>query len=318
MSKKEFPEDSHPQENDTKQRQNSNTDEQKYLSSSIFNDPRFRALKIRPRSKIPFEKAWNTINNYAIDGDEINNWIRRGGNYGIFCPKGDCCFVDADTSEIQKVLDGKLPTFWYSTGREGHRQYVYGVLDPPMRNIPLRDGAYVKGQNGYALGPGSVHPNGRIYGLERSDLPIREVRKEELLNVLAPFPLRRVEKKENKTVVGKKGVSWISLADLIDLSKFRRFGNEYQGPHPIHGSTTGTNLCVDVERNLWHCFRCDSGGSTLEWIAVAEGIIDCKDAVPGALRGNRFWQVLEVAHVKYGLTTEAAVKMLKVGSKNEL
>ncbi|MEM0159913.1 MAG: bifunctional DNA primase/polymerase, partial [Candidatus Micrarchaeaceae archaeon] len=258
------------------------------------------------------------IANYSLDSDEIKEWTSKGANWGITCPRGDCAFIDADTRQIQDVLDSGLPTFWFSTGRTGHRQYVYIIRDPPMRSTPLKDGGYIKALGGFTVGPGSTHPSGRIYGLEKSDFPIREVRKEELLNVLAPFLLRRVEKKESKTAVGKRGISWVSLADLIDLSKFRRFGNEYQGAHPVHGSVTGTNLCVDVERNLWHCFRCDSGGSTLEWIAVAEGIIDCKDAVPGALRGNRFWQVLEVAHVKYGLTTEAAVKMLKEGSKNEL
>ena len=49
----------------------------------------------------------------------------------------------------------------------------------------------------------------------------------------------------------------------------------------------------------------------MEWIAVSEGIIDCADAVPGALRREKFWQVLEIAHRKYGLKSETAAKMLK-------
>ncbi|MEM4055693.1 MAG: bifunctional DNA primase/polymerase, partial [Thermoplasmatales archaeon] len=289
MTKKELPEDPHPQEKEAAYEQDSNTIELKYFVGLIFQDPRFRVLKIKPRSKEPLEKSWNTTNNYTFDSKEINDWIRQGGNYGITCPRGDCAFIDADSIEVQTALDGQLPTFWYSTGREGHRQYVYKILDPPLRSIPLKDGGYIKALGGYSLGPGSTHPSGRIYGLEKSDFTIREVRKEELLNVLAPFLLRRVEQKENKTVIGKKGVSWISLADLIDVSKFRKSGNQYQGPHPIHGSTTGTNLCVDVERNLWHCFRHDSGGGPLQWIAVQEGVIDCSESVPGALRGAKFW-----------------------------
>ncbi|MEM4068171.1 MAG: bifunctional DNA primase/polymerase [Candidatus Micrarchaeaceae archaeon] len=317
MMEERFPGDPHPQENETKQRQNSNTDEQKYLSSSIFNDPRFRVLKIKIRSKEPVERGWTTVNNYLFDSKEINDWIRRGGNYGIFCPKGDCAFIDADTVEIQKVLDGKLPTFWYTSGRAGHRQYIYEILDPPMRNIPLRDGAYVKGQNGYALGPGSVHPNGRVYGLEKNDEPIREVYKDELLSILQPFLIRPPEPRENKPIVNTNAISWISLNDLIDLSRFRKSGNRYQGPHPVHGSETGLNLSVNLEKNVWHCFRHDSGGGPLQWIAVAERIINCEDSVPGGLRGDKFWQALEVAHAKYGLTVETAVKMLKEGSKNE-
>jgi len=282
-----------------------------YSSGSLdFRSPRFRCLKLLPRCKNPLEREWTITRNYAFNSPEINDWIRHGGNFGIFCPNGDCCFVDADTKEIQTILDEKLPTYWYSTGRDGHRQYVYMISDPSIKNIPLIDGAYVKGQNGYAVGPGSIHPNGTIYGLNKSKYPIRTLTKAELLEVLKPFMVRTNERKE-KPKVRRENLTWLSLADLIDLSKFRRSGNQFQGPHPIHGSETGINLSVDISKNLWHCFRHDSGGSVLEWIAVNEGIIDCADAVPGALRGERFWQVLEVAHEKYGLDTRTAAKLIR-------
>ena len=283
----------------------------KYNSTRLdFRCTRFQCLKILPHRKEPLEKAWTTINHYPFNSAEIDNWIRHGGNYGIFCPNGDCCFVDADTEEIQETLDSSLSTYWYSTGKEGHRQYVYGISDPPIKNIPLRDGAYIKGQNGYAVGPGSIHPNGTIYGLSKSKYPVRTVTKGELLEVLRPFMVRSTESKE-KPRIRRENLTWLSLADLIDLSSFRHFGTQYQGPHPIHGSKTGVNLSVDLDRNLWHCFRHDSGGSVLEWIAVSEGVIDCSEAVPGVLRGDRFWQVLEIAHEKYGLSKEIAAKMIK-------
>ena len=285
-------------------------------TSLDFRNPRFRVIKLLARHKEPLEKGWTTARNYPFTSPEIKEWMQNGGNYGIFCPNGDCCFVDADVEEIQKVLDVAMLTYWYSTGREGHRQYVYGINDPPIGNIPLKDGAYVKGQNGYAVGPGSIHPNGTIYGLSKSKYPIRTVIKAELLEVLKPFMVRTNERKE-KPKVKRESIAWLSLADLIDLSSFRHFGNQYQGPHPIHGSETGINLSVDIDKNLWHCFRHDSGGSVLEWIAIQEGIIDCADAVPGALRGEKFWQVLEVANRKYGLKTEIAARMLKGESKHD-
>ena len=283
-----------------------------YNSTSLdFRDPRFRCIKLLPHRKEPLEKAWTTINNYPFDSPEINNWIRHGGNYGITCPNGDCGSVDADFKKIQDKLDRELPTRWYSTGRPEHRQYFYCISDPPLINIPLVGGAYIKGQNGYAVGPGSIHPNGRIYGLKKNYLPIREVTKKELLDVLKPFLIQKTESDRAKKPPITSNVNWISLADLIDLSKFRRSGNQFQGPHPIHGSDTGINLSVGLDRNLWHCFRHDSGGSVLEWIAVSEGVIDCSEAVPGALRGDRFWRVLETAHEKYGLSKEIAAKMIK-------
>ena len=284
----------------------------KEIKALNFNDPRFRVIKILPRSKEPVEKGWTTDHNYAYNSLEINNWIKNGGNYGIFCPHGDCCFVDADTKGIQDALDSKLQTFFYSTGQQGHRQYVYAISDPPIRNIPLKDGAYIKGQNGYAVGPGSIHPNGTIYGLDKLDYPIRTVTKEKLLDVLKPFLIRQNQKKE-KITIDRKNVTWLPLADLIDLSQFRHSGTQYQGPHPIHGSETGVNLSVDINKNVWHCFRHDSGGSVLEWIAVLERIVDCGDAVPGTLRREKFWKVLEIAHDKYGLSKETAVRMIKGG-----
>ena len=287
-----------------------NRDKSFALKKVNFTDPRFRVLKLLPHRKEPLEKEWTTRNNYPFNSPEIDSWIRNGGNYGIFCPRGDCAFVDADFPEIQSALDENLPTFWYSTGREGHRQYVFLISDPPIRNIPLTGGAYIKGQNGYAVGPGSIHPNGTIYGLKISDRPIRTVTVEELLTVLKSYLLRKPENRERPRI-NRDGIAWLSLADLIDLTKFRKSGSHYQGPHPIHGSETGLNLSIDLEKNVWHCFRHDSGGSVLEWIAVKEGIIDCAEAIPGALRGEKFWKVLEVAHEKYGLTKETAVKMIR-------
>lgn len=290
-------------------------DENQPRRKSVFLDPRFRVLKVLARSKEPLEKGWTIDRNYPFNSPEIDDWIRKGGNYGITCLKGDCCFVDADTIEIQNILNERLSTFWYSTGNKGHRQYAYFISDPPIKSIPLKDGAYIKGRGGQALGPGSVHPNGTIYGLERSHFPIREIMKEELLEGLKPFLIRQTEKKE-KPIINRKTIVWLSLADVIDLSKFRKSGNQYQGPHPIHGSETGINLSVDLSKNVWRCFRHDSGGSVLEWIGVSERIIDCSEAISGALRGKTFWKVLEIAHAKYGLSKEIAIGMIK-GSKGK-
>ena len=280
---------------------------------SIFDDSRFRAIKLLPKRKEPLEKGWTVDHHYPYDSPEIDDWVKNGGNYGVFCLLGDCCFVDADTKEIQEPLDSKLPTFWYSTGRPGHRQYVYNISDPPIRSTPLKEGAYIKGQNGYAVAPGSTHPNGTVYGISRSNHPIHTVTQAELLAVLKPFMVRNREGRKPRIRDIRQNIEWLPLADLIDLSQFRHSGPQYQGPHPMHGSETGLNLSVDISKNLWHCFRHDSGGSALEWIAVQERIIDCADAVPGSLRGEKFWEVLEIAHTKYGLSKETAARMIKGG-----
>jgi len=60
------------------------------------------------------------------------------------------------------------------------------------------------------------------------------------------------------------------------------------------------NLVVHPQKNVWKCFRCNSGGGTLLLIAVLEGIIECQEAKSGVLRGDLFKRVIKVAEEKYG------------------
>jgi len=87
-----------------------------------------------------------------------------------------------------------------------------------------------------------------------------------------------------------------SLGKLIDLSQMNKIGmNEYQGSHPVHDSTTEKNFCVNTKTNTWHCFRHNSGGGALQYLAMKEGLIKCEQAKKGALRGQKFRQVLTIA-----------------------
>jgi len=88
----------------------------------------------------------------------------------------------------------------------------------------------------------------------------------------------------------------IAITDVIDISKLRQIGTyEFQGEHPVHGSTTGHNFCVNIKKNVWHCFRCNSGGGPLSWLAVKHGLIECHQAQKGTLRGELFKKTLEIA-----------------------
>jgi hypothetical protein len=155
----------------------------------IFDDVNIRFIKVKFRAKEALEKCWQIRKNYGFHSSEIREWIKNGGNYGLTSPTGFACFVDADTREIQNVLESSLPeTLRWSTGREEHYQYAYSIADEPVGCIPMKDGAYVKGKGGYALGPGSVHPNGTIYGSrEVRDVPIAIVNKTDLINTLKKF-----------------------------------------------------------------------------------------------------------------------------------
>ncbi|MCJ7560799.1 phage/plasmid primase, P4 family, partial [Candidatus Bathyarchaeota archaeon] len=101
---------------------------------------------------------------------------------------------------------------------------------------------------------------------------------------------------EELEIVNQQDKSSFQIGKLVDLSKLTKISpTEYQGSHPIHDSTTEKNFCVDVKRNAWFCFRHNSGGGALQYLAVKEGIIKCEQAKQGALRGKKFKQVITLA-----------------------
>ena len=103
-----------------------------------------------------------------------------------------------------------------------------------------------------------------------------------------------------------------SISKIIDLSLLENKGNgQYQGCHPIHGSTTGKNFSVDTKKNSWYCFHHSSGGGALQYLAVKEGLIKCEQAKRGALRGKKFQEVLKLA-VASGLIDEKVMQQSEI------
>jgi putative DNA primase/helicase len=93
--------------------------------------------------------------------------------------------------------------------------------------------------------------------------------------------------------------------DFLMPEKAIRRGDELTGGHPIHGSETGHNLHIDTRKNVWHCFRCGSGGGPVEALAVAEGIIPCGQAGPGCLDGHWPDVMQALSRHGYGLPVSA-------------
>src|SRR3990167_2739017 len=93
----------------------------------------------------------------------------------------------------------------------------------------------------------------------------------------------------------------------IAPSGLKRNGDQYYGSHPIHGSGGNMNFWINPHKQIWRCFRCDSGGGPLHLLAVLEGIIQCHEAIPGGLTGKNFIKTLEAA-VSLGLVTTAELE----------
>jgi putative DNA primase/helicase len=248
--------------------------------------------------KKPFEYEWPK-HPYQADDPELVSWLSHGGNYGTIAHP-PVLLIDADDKEVAEKLKDH-PTFTNLSGGRG-LPHLYYISD-------VKENGVIEDENGkhlgdiYAhdkqlVGPGSRHNTGGVYRIS-NDVPLAYISKEELERIFGKQlkwtgQKRQEIEEEAKAERNQIGVE-IPLGTLIDTSKFRQHGDELQGAHPLHGSLTGANLCVNLEKNLWHCFRHDTGGGGLMWLAVKHDLIKCEDAKPGALRGQNFIEVIKFA-----------------------
>ncbi|MFH1106212.1 MAG: bifunctional DNA primase/polymerase [Candidatus Aenigmatarchaeota archaeon] len=258
----------------------------------------FRFIPIRKGTKVPIIEGWTT-NNFKFNAPEMLEHLASGGNYGVVCGFGNLVVLDADTPELKEHIEREFPkTFQIRTGSGG--EHFYFKCSGIEKKLPImKDGKHygdLQARGSQVVGAGSLHPNGKYYEVER-DAPIAEVSMERILDNLAPFrdEPRIIQPFERKPNGGNYD---LPITDVIDLSGFRQRGDEYQGAHPGHGSTGGFNFTINPAKNVWHCFRCNSGGSSLQLIGVLEGVVSCNNPT---LRGEDFKKVLDIAVKKYGL-----------------
>jgi P4 family phage/plasmid primase-like protien len=258
-------------------------------------------VRVVKRGKEPIDKGWTQAES-MMSGDDprLQAWLKKGGNYGVAGGYG-VVILDADTQEIKRLIQEKLPrTFTVqSPGSNGWHSYFLCGLEKAIR---LRDKegenvGDIQGPGKMVVGPGSIHPNGGIYQII-DDRPLAQVKREQLVKAFKDFVVPEKEfvqvletaRRERK----RFGVK-LDILQVVSLTGLCKQGAEYFGSHPVHGSKTGRNFWINPIKNCWYCFRHGTGGGPFSWIAVEEGIIKCEDAKPGALRGPVFKQVLEKA-----------------------
>ena len=101
----------------------------------------------------------------------------------------------------------------------------------------------------------------------------------------------------------------LRIDEIMPPDNPKDIGNgEIQGSHPIHGSTTGTNYCINPGKNVWHCFRHSVGGGPLEALAVRERIIDCSEVCQGCLdtHWNEILSCIEKCGYSRQVTTDTS------------
>jgi hypothetical protein len=260
--------------------------------------PEARFIKVAARDKIPVQKDWQNERNYAWDDIELVNWISEGGNYGIL-PRGGISVIDIDDIGAAATLGiiDDFDTFTVKSG-SGNGIHLYIKCDGIPEKIPFYDindakihigEFYGSGCRAFAVGPGSWHPSGNKYVITRN-LPLKSVTPDYVDSVLFRKVKSNRFRELKKSIPDTAKFSRNSLTDQLGLRiedfvvpiNATQRGDEWQGSHPIHGSTTGTNFCVNPSKNVYYCYRCESGGDPIAWIAQTIGAecVDLKNGVP--------------------------------------
>jgi P4 family phage/plasmid primase-like protien len=246
------------------------------------------------------EHAWQE-RPYEDDSKELQHWVKEGNNYGVMAGQG-ITIIDLDRKDLAEKFEAEIDTFTVQTGRvNGEGRHYYLRSDATENGLLVEEGENVGNIqviNKFVVGPGCHHNSGGVYRIIK-DVPLAWISKQQLKQIFGDSlkwtgEVRERHKEEAEDEKKRTNLE-IPMALLVDLSEMDCRGDEYQGGHPLHGSTTGQNFCVNIKENVWHCFRCNSGGGGLMWIAVKHGVLECHEAQKGALRGLKFIEAVKFA-----------------------
>ena len=299
-----------------------------------LQNPAFRFIRVAAKSKRPIDQDWQETANYQFDSSDLLQHLQDGGNYGIICGPGEVRVLDCDElSRLEELgVLAKFPQTFAVQSRAGraHRYYLIPELkkkivlfDPILKDEngqPLHLGE-IQGPGTQIVAPGSIHSvTGEPYKVI-DDSPIAALSLEEVKAAIEGLKTSRVtEQILHRTETSPKEDDQFRNIRIDDIAypkgETRRIGDEIQGTHPTHGSTTGKNFRIDLKKNTWYCDRCHSGGGPALWLAVESGILRCDQAASGALRGDDFRKVLRIAEER-GLVKKNLPYFKKLNRKAE-
>jgi len=296
-----------------------------------LHNPDFKFILVKDKDKRPLENYWqcstlkaaidnweseksdankkgdkftkekpSRLTQYRFDDQVLINHIKNGGNYGIICGAGGLIVADIDNI----TEDMEFPkTFTVDTVSGGKHLYIL-CHDIKKKIILETDGIHIgeiqAGGNTQVIGPGcraKSKKDGEIKEYVVSDeSPFIELSLEQLKDIFGKY-FKNQDKANGKQAYQDSKYE-LDVEKVISLSGFKKKGSEYEGKHPVHGSTGGHNFSVNTQKNAWHCFRHGCGGGILELISLVEGITTCGSK----LTSKEFNLVLEIASKKYGMT----------------
>lgn len=280
-------------------------------------------LKVFPlREGLKTPATPNGFYSASTDGNIIKEWwrenprnniaVRTGKESGLFVLDVDC--KNGKNGFLWVDANGEIPPTWAQLTPSGGHQYFFLL---PEFNIfcssdKLAQGIDIRGENGYVcVAPSKLietetykYPGDYEWLTDQApdDLPLA-IAPQWLLNKL--FELLPIEEYHPNTSAEKIPISIKDVMSEYGIKLKEIKAGVFQGSHPVHGSSNGANFKIDTNTNLWACYRHTKndgkpvGGSSLQLIAMMEGIICCENCKKGALRGDNFNKVLEVLKIKF-------------------
>jgi len=268
----------------------------------------FRFIKIRKGEKAPLEEDWPMTNNYKYNDPDFIEYLKTASAYGVACGFGKLAIIDCDNAESAAKIMSVLPDTFTVITPDHKSPHLYFIIKDLTKKIIMTDNSEVHhGEvqfTGFqALGPGSLHPNGKLYEI-LNGISIASITKKELLTAIKPF-IKEEEKKKPCDSGIQMDISIVSK-NIKGLNPSSN--GELQGPHPVHPSEGGMNFGVNEETNRWHCYRCGTGGDAISLIALLEEFAECDELKRGYFSTDEgklvFKKAMKVAKKKYGYKDE--------------
>jgi len=147
-----------------------------------LQNPNFRFILLKEKSKVPIELDWQNTKNYSFDDPKLKEHV---GNIGVVGGYGNLRILDVDDKDFLEEIKGKMPkTFVVKTGSGGKHFYFLSDYD---KNHVLLDGkGELRANNYQVVVPGSIHPTGNKYEVIE-DNPIIKISKEKIRSILEPY-----------------------------------------------------------------------------------------------------------------------------------
>ena len=124
-------------------------------------------MPLKPRDKRPLLETWSDLMWSPASMDDVKCWAQEWPdcNYAVICGMVSALVViDCDSIAASDQVDRLAPwTYRVGTGKGTH-YYARHPCDGEISNrIAARPGIDIRGDGGYVVGPGSIHPSGAVY-----------------------------------------------------------------------------------------------------------------------------------------------------------